>query len=322
MNKFAESPTRKQINFIGNFASYPNRSQPRRRETIHPLLDLFDDVFRLDRHSVHGWLLRLGFLTIALGTFGKLVQFSGLFRLNNNLIGLWFGLSLFGITLLTIGLMRWVSTFKPHWNWVAITFFSMSAVLGVLILLVHVGILLPLPPDLEPAVVAALPEPLAPANSPTPTATVLATDVPTSTSTSSPTSSPTSAPTETHTTTAEPTSSPTPTEEPTVTPSATRIVVVPPTATPTSAIEFLDGYIHTVQQDETLSCIVENYYGTDQFVDTICRYNQSLDRMGEDCGESLAPGRRLAIPPADLVTFAFLPEVILPPHSPDACSFE
>lgn len=235
----------------------------------------------------------------------------------------WFFLA--GAGLSVLGISVWLRSRHPHWNWIAIIFFSLSALLGVLIYLVHIGVLLPAPPP-EPPAVAVAPISI-PTEIPPATAAPTETTVPTlrSTAVIEPfvTPPPTDLPEKMVTPAVSQFGTSTAELQATVSPTPTQLVVVPPLVEPTitpTPFEFIDGYIHTVQEDENLACITQNYYGDERYLDTLCQYNQSVDRMGEDCGEFLAVGRRLAIPPASLVTFAFLPPVNLPPHQPDACT--
>ncbi|MFK7804946.1 MAG: hypothetical protein AB8G95_25160 [Anaerolineae bacterium] len=280
----------------------------------------FSDMFKLNRHALHHWLLRIGIFFI----FAGLVAL--LFNVENRL-DIWF--IIVGLGLSALGLVRWFASGRPHWNWIAITFFSLSGLIGIFIYLVLIGVLLPLPAA-EPAAVAAgqtSVEPAAIAESDatavfqTPTTASLA-----QTSTAIPTGVPTKKKTKSS---AQPTETIRPTLEPTVeilaepalTAQPTLMVVVGPTITPTPEV-VKTRYLHFVQPDENLTCIAINYLGSDRYVPQICKFSQEFGLIGDDCGEFLAPGRRIVIPTSLVPGYEAIPKASLPPHNPNACLTE
>lgn len=289
---------------------------------MHKNSNPFTDLFKLNQHALHSWLLRAGSFFIFVGLIVLLLNIqSGLDR----------GLVITGLSLSILGIVRWFALQKPHWNWIAITFFSLSGVIGVFICLVLVGVLLPMP-VVEPAAIAAVQTTVKPSVDNMPTDAPLIDNTPTAVPSPTPTAVPTKVPTiaptkKTTKSSAQPTETTAPTveptaevvlEQPTVTVEPTLIVVIGPTVTPTPEV-IKTRYLHFVQPDENLTCIAINYLGSDRYLPQICQFNQEFGLMGDDCGEYLAPGRRVVIPTSLVPGYEAIPEASLPPHNPNAC---
>ena len=161
---------------------------------------------------------------------------------------------------------------------------------------------------------APYPEPATetPTFTPSPTDTLIP-PPPTNTPTFTP--SPTDTPTDTP---LPPTDTPTFTSTPPDTP-----IPVPPTVTPTSTPTVNPIVTHRVQPGEYLSCISQNYYGTNTVGVILCGFNQERGVIGDgadnpaiDPCSRIRSGQILHIPypPTRVV-----PQITLPPHEPNAC---
>lgn len=97
----------------------------------------------------------------------------------------------------------------------------------------------------------------------------------------------------------------------------------PPTMTPTASVTVNPVVTHRVQAREHLSCISQNYYGTNTVSVILCAFNQERGVIGDgadnpdiDPCSRIRSGQILHIPyfPTRVV-----PEITLPPHVPNAC---